>query len=125
MVDLREWGIPSRSRRSNFPFLGMKIENLVFWFGNQLLERGGDSFSQQALKLSVPRHEKRECKKPGLVWKQTLRESGGFLLAEGAQTFYGDKKEDAKKLVLWFGNQLSKRESGGFLLAAGAQIFRS
>ncbi len=44
MVDLREWGIPSRSRRSNFPFLVLKredAENLVYWFGNQLLESGG------------------------------------------------------------------------------------
>ncbi len=46
---------------------------------NQRLERVGDSFSQQALKLSVSRHEKRES--GFLVSIPTLRERGGFLLA--------------------------------------------
>jgi hypothetical protein len=39
----------------------MKKEDGKIWFGlvTKLLERIGDSFSQQALKLTVPRDEKR------------------------------------------------------------------
>jgi hypothetical protein len=82
------------------------MQKIRFLVWNQLSERVGDSISQQALKLSVPRHEKRGCKKSSLVWKPTLRESGRFsdVAALTSPVPRGGKRE-ATKYLFFFGNR--------------------
>jgi hypothetical protein len=105
----REWGIPSRSRRSNFPFLGMKTEeanNLVDWFGNQLFERVG-GFLLAA--FYIPRDEKRGCKKSGLlVWKPLLERVGDSFSQNALKLSVPHEKRGCKNLVflVLFGNEL-------------------
>jgi hypothetical protein len=119
----RECGIPSRSRRSNFPFLGMKKDNArnLVWFGNKLLERVVDSFSQ------LPRNKREDERNLNcLVWKPSIKVCGRFPdVAALKLSAPKDEQRRCKKSDFFGLETPTLREDDGFLLPEGALTFRS